>query len=82
MSIITALAIFFVVWWICLFLVLPFRVRNQVDAGNWVQGTDPGAPAGVFSLWPKLLATTLLAIVLTALLMWGLSAEWLREYWR
>ena len=24
----------FVVWWICLFIVLPFGVRNQVDAGE------------------------------------------------
>ena len=43
MSVITILAIYFIVWWICLFLVLPFRVRNQVDVGEHVPGTERGA---------------------------------------
>lgn len=78
----TYLAIFFVTWWICLFLVLPFKVRNQVDAGEWVQGTERGAPAGLFRLWPKLLITTVLAAVVTGLLLWALTTPWLIEYWR
>jgi predicted secreted protein len=82
MPLITAFAIFFVVWWLCLFLVLPFRVRNQVDAGEWVHGTERGAPAGIFRFWPKLLVTTLMASVVTALLLWGLSNPALQEYWR
>lgn len=77
----TYFAIFFVVWWLCLFLVLPFKVRNQVDEGSYIQGTERGAPA-ILRLWPKLLITTLLALVVTGLLLWGLSAEWLQEYWR
>jgi predicted secreted protein len=82
MSPITIAAVFFVVWWLCLFLVLPFKVRNQVDAGEWVPGSERGAPAGIFRFWPKLLITTLLAAVVTGLLLWGLGSEWLREYWR
>lgn len=78
----TFIAIFFVTWWICLFLVLPFKVRNQVDAGEWIEGTERGAPAGILRLWPKLLATTVLAAVVTGLLLWGLTAPWLQEYWR
>lgn len=78
----TFIAIFFVTWWICLFLVLPFKVRNQVDAGEWIEGTERGAPAGILRLWPKLLATTILAAVVTGLLLWGLTAPWLQEYWR
>ena len=78
----TFLAIFFVTWWICLFLVLPFKVRNQVDAGEWIQGTEPGAPAGILRLWPKLLITTVLAAIVTGLLLWGLTTPWLQEYWR
>jgi predicted secreted protein len=77
----TYIAIFFVTWWICLFIVLPFKVRNQVDEGSWTQGSERGAPA-LLRLWPKLLVTTVLAAVVTALLLWGLSAEWLQEYWR
>lgn len=82
MQIGTYIAIYFVAWWLCLFLVLPFKVRNQVDAGEWQQGTERGAPAGIFRFWPKLLITTVLAAVVTALLLWGLNASWLREYWK
>ena len=78
---ISALAIYFVVWWLCLFVVLPFKVRNQVDEGEWVQGSERGAPA-MARLWPKLLITTLLAAAVTALLFWALSNPVLREYWR
>jgi len=82
MPIITIVAVYFVVWWLCLFVVLPFRVRNQIDTGEHVLGTERGAPAGIFRFWPKLLVTTILASVVTALLLWGLSSPWLREYWR
>ena len=80
MQIGTYIAIFFIVWWLCLFIVLPFKVRNQVDDGAWVQGSERGAPSLV-RLWPKLLVTTVLASAITALLLWGLGSEWLREYW-
>lgn len=78
----TFIAIYFVAWWLCLFLVLPFKVRNQVDAGEWQKGTERGAPAGILRLWPKLLITSALAAVVTALLLWGLSSEWLQAYWK
>lgn len=81
MPILSILALYFIIWWLCLFIVLPFRVRNQVDDGEWVMGSERGAPA-VLKLWPKLLATTLLAAAITALVMWGLSNPGLREYWR
>ena len=82
MPIVTILAVDFIVWWLCLFMVLPFKVRNQIDAGEHVPGSERGAPAGIFRFWPKLLVTTLLAAVLTGLLLWGLSNPLLREYWR
>ena len=82
MPIVTILAVYFIVWWLCLFMVLPFKVRNQIDAGEHVPGSERGAPAGIFRFWPKLLITTLLAAVVTALLLWALSNPLLREYWR
>jgi predicted secreted protein len=80
MNWISIFAVYFVVWWLSLFMVLPFRVHNQVDAGDWVHGSERGAPV-ILRLWPKLLAASLLAAVLTALLLWGLSTPLLREYW-
>jgi len=43
-------AVYFVLWWVTLFAVLPFGFRSQLDAGAVVPGTPPSAPAR-----PKLL---------------------------
>jgi predicted secreted protein len=76
----TFFAIYFVVWWISLFLVLPFGVRNQADTGDIVPGSEPGAP--LRPMWRRrVLWTTLLSIPITALLLWGLSSPLLQEYW-
>ena len=40
----TAFAIYFVLWWVVLFLTLPFGVRSQHEDGDSLYGTDPGAP--------------------------------------
>jgi predicted secreted protein len=62
MSVGTAIAIYFVVWWIVLFAVLPWGVRSQEESGQVSKGTDPGAPA-MLRLAPKLLWTTAVAAV-------------------
>ena len=76
----TFIAIYAIVWWICLFIVLPFGVRNQVDAGVVVRGTEPGAPIAP-RWWKRVLYTTLLSVPMTAILMWAISTPWLQEYW-
>lgn len=81
MQIGSLLAVYFVVWWLCFILVLPIGSRSQAELGvEIVRGSDPGAPA-VLRMWPKLLATTLLAAAMTALLLWALSNPMLKEYW-
>lgn len=81
MQIGSLIAIYFVIWWLCFIVVLPIGARSQVEAGGEiVRGSDPGAPA-VFRMWPRLLATSLLAAAVTALLIWGMSNETLQEYW-
>lgn len=44
MSLITAVAIYFIVWWLVLFAVLPIGVRSQREDGEITLGTDHGAP--------------------------------------
>lgn len=39
-----ATAIFYIVWFVSLFVVLPFGVRTQSDTGEYIQGTSAGAP--------------------------------------
>ncbi len=63
MSIGSGLAIYFVLWWIVLFAVLPFGVRSQHEDGESEAGTDPGAPIAARML-PKLIWTTVVSGVL------------------
>lgn len=68
MSWTTAAAIYFIIWWVVLFAVLPWGVRSQAESGEVVPGSDPGAPA-IPHLWAKLLWTTVVATI-----VFGLSA--------
>lgn len=38
-------AVYFIIWWLTLFLVLPFGFRSQQDVGEKVPGTVASAPA-------------------------------------
>lgn len=67
MSTTTIVAIYFLIWWITLFAVLPWGVRSQHEAGEMAPGTDPGAPA-IHRVWSKLLWTTLIASVIFGIL--------------
>ena len=54
------IAVYFIIWWLTLFLVLPFGVRSQAEQGDIVPGTTSSAPARP-RIWRKLLITTALA---------------------
>ena len=69
-SIATAFAIYFVVWWLVLFLTLPFGVRSQHEDGEGAPGTDPGAPV-LARMGRKLIWTTILSAVMFAIGMWA-----------
>lgn len=72
----TALAIYFVVWWITLFLTLPFGVRSQHEDGEGAPGTDPGAPVAT-GMGRKLIWTTLISAVIFGLAMLAYNAGYL-----
>ena len=61
----TGFAIYFVLWWVVLFVTLPFGVRSQHEDGESVAGTDPGAPVAS-QMGRKLIWTTLLPAVIFA----------------
>ena len=67
MSTTTAIAIYFLIWWITLFAVLPWGVRNQEESGEVTPGTDPGAPA-IYRVWHKLCWTTVVAAAIFGIL--------------
>lgn len=45
MSISLAVAIYFIIWWVTLFAVLPIGLRTQEEDGDVVPGTPESAPA-------------------------------------
>jgi predicted secreted protein len=61
MSLASALAIYFIIWWLVLFLVLPFGIRNAHETAEVVEdGNEPGAPVNP-RLVQKAVITTILA---------------------
>jgi len=72
----TAFAIYFVIWWIVLFLTLPFGVRSQHEDGGGVLGTDPGAPIASL-MGRKLIWTTVLSAVIFAVAWLAYDAGYL-----
>ena len=66
MNLASAIAIYFIIWWVVLFLVLPFGIRNAHDTGETVEeGNEPGAPVRP-RLIQKAVITTVLATVVFA----------------
>ena len=65
MPVTTGIAIFFLIWWIVLFAVLPWGVRSQQENADVAPGTDPGAPA-IPNLRRKLIWTTFVSVVVFA----------------
>ena len=55
------IAVYFTMWWIVLFAILPFGVRSQREEGSYFEGTDPGAPIAprmkIKALWTTLVTS-------------------------
>lgn len=78
MSLTSAIAIFFIIWWIALFAVLPWGNRDPDPEESRIEGAEPGAPARP-ALKMKLAITTLVSVVIFAgiyaLITSGLTLE-------
>ena len=62
------ISIYFVVWWMTLFAILPLGSRSHAEAGSHVpDGGDPGAPVNP-NLRRKAITTTWVAAILTGLI--------------
>ena len=64
----TGFAIYFVLWWVVLFVTLPFGVRSQFEDGVGAPGTDPGAPIAS-RMGRKVIWTTAISAIIFAIAM-------------
>ncbi len=66
MSLISAIAVFFIIWWLVLFAVLPWGAHSPHEGGEESEpGTVPSAPKRP-RMAMKFLATTAIAAVIFA----------------
>lgn len=76
MKIGTAIAIYFVVWWIVLFAILPLGVKNAHEAGEaTLEGNEPGAPVNP-QLGKKALITTVVSAIVFAVIYGVIRYGW------
>lgn len=65
----SAVAIYFIIWWLTLFTVLPIGVRSQADEDDIILGTETGAPTNP-RLGFKILLTTGISFLVFGLFYW------------
>ena len=63
MQLFSYFAVYFIVWWMTLFAVLPFGLRTQAEANEVVPGTVESAPAR-FRGGRVVLMTTIVSAIL------------------
>ncbi|MGH6854235.1 MAG: DUF1467 family protein [Aestuariivirga sp.] len=77
MRLASAIAVYFLIWWACLFVILPWGVRNAHEAGESIgEGHEAGAPVAPM-LWRKAAATTILATLVYGLLYTAIAQGWI-----
>lgn len=77
MSLTGGVVVFVLLWWLVLFMVLPWGVRTQDEAGETVQGAADSAPERPL-LWRKAAITTAVAALLWSAIYLALASGWIR----
>jgi predicted secreted protein len=71
MSFATGLIVFVIVWWLVLFMVLPWGIRREETPE---EGHEPGAPQNPRILM-KAVITTVIAAVIWGAIYWAIEAD-------
>ncbi|NOX74935.1 MAG: DUF1467 family protein [Alphaproteobacteria bacterium] len=75
MNFISAAVLYLVIWFMCVFIILPLRIKSQTEDGKVVPGTPASAPVDPMlkkkAVWVTVLATVLyIPIVVTIINGW------------
>ena len=83
MGIGTGIAVYFIIWWVVLFISLPFRMKPQFEEGPVTDGTEAAAPAnpqiGRRMLWNTLISGVVFALFWFVVFHLGVSVDSLPE---
>ena len=63
-----AIALYFIIWWITLFAMLPIGVRTSEEAGEKTAPGNAESAPHMPNLLPKMVATTVVATIVFAVL--------------
>ncbi|RPE66385.1 putative secreted protein [Pacificibacter maritimus] len=74
MSIVSAIVLYAVIWFMTMFVALPIGLRTQGDEGDIVEGTHAGAPAN-YNPRRKAIIVSLVALVIWAAIVGVIYAE-------
>ena len=81
MNLLSSIALYFVLWWLCLFISLPIGVRSAHEEGQTIEvGHEPGAPPKP-NLGRKMILASIMAGVLLYLMRLAIESDWLQNYW-
>ena len=78
MSPFSLFVLYLLIWWMTLFIVLPLGVRGQAEAGQVVEGSEPGAPVDS-NIKNKFKLTTIVASVIwlvVSIIIWSGVISW------
>ena len=76
MTVMSALVLLAVIWFLVFFIVLPIRLETQGDRGEVLRGTHAGSPAEP-RMWRRARITTLVALALWAVVVAVILSGWI-----
>lgn len=76
MTLISYAAVYFIIWWVTLFAVLPFGLRTQEEDGDVTLGTTASAPRGPHVRRAMLRSTIVSSLIFGALWVMTQQLGW------
>ena len=77
MTISAAIVLFSVIWFMCLFIILPLKIKSQGEDGEIVPGTPASAPSRP-QLKKKTIYVTIISLVLWIALIFVITSGLIR----
>lgn len=79
MTFLTGFAIYFIIWWVTLFVILPIGVRTQAEEQDVTLGTAESAPLklrmGRKLIWTSIVSAVVFGIYVLLTVVFGLSVD-------